>query len=446
MRKTAIVLFIMLFSVLLVTGCGPKNTSGKTKVVMWIMPNSQEPGNDLKAILKPFEEAHPDIEVEVTTLDWGSAWQKITTAATSSDVPDICQLGTTWVGSIASMGAMLNLREMIEIEGGESLFVPAAWATAGIIGSQEIVAIPWMVDTRAMFYRTDIFKMLGLTKDDLKNWESFEATLAKIKAANLTINNKKIDPLGITGKNDWNVIHNIAPWLWSAGGGFIDDTYKKSDLDSDRSLTGLTFYVDLVKKGYVPLKCLEQNTSQISSAFNNGFYAIYFDGPYALKNLTTPPERGGSSDSPVAKNFATAPYPAGDMGRSTFCGGSNLSIFKASKKKEAAWKVVKFLTTDKQAQIAYARLTGFLPAKTEAFDDPYFSSDPFRKVFSDSVDFARAYPCVPGWGPIETVVLTRRFGLLWDKVVKDPAAMTKEVLKKELATAANEMNVVLEQQ
>jgi multiple sugar transport system substrate-binding protein len=446
MRKILVVFLTVLLMISLFGCGGKKNNDGRSHVVMWIMPNSQEPVNDLYAVMKPFLDANPDIELTITSLDWGSAWQKITTAATSRDVPDIVQLGTTWVGSISSMGALSNLNVNIDNIGGKDLFIPAAWSTSGIVGSGEVTAIPWIVDIRAMYYRTDIFKELGLTAKDVSTWEKFEATLNKIKAANLTINNKKVEPFGITGKNDWNVIHNLAPWIWSAGGDIVSDDFKKSGLGTDEALSGMVFYTGLVRKGLVPLRCLEQNTYQISTDFNNGFYAIYFDGPFALKGLTTPPERGGSAGTPVAKNFAVAPYPAGVKGRATFCGGSNLAIFKASKNKEAAWKVVEYLTTNDEAQTAYTKLTGFLPAKKSAFSDPYFSNDPFRKVFYDSVSFSKAFPCIPAWGPIETVVLTRRFGLLWDEVVKNPDAFDQTKVKAQLDLAVNEMNVVLEQQ
>jgi len=445
--KRFLTFFTVLMLIFIVAGCGgQKHKDGKTHVVMWIMPNSSEPANDLKAVLKPFEEANPDIVVDVVPLDWGSAWQKITTAATSSDTPDLCQLGTTWVGSIASMGAMMDLTEKVNEIGGEDLFVPAAWSTSAITGTDKVIAVPWFVDVRAMYYRTDVFKKLGLTRNSIRTWTGFQKSLEKIKQANLTINGKKVAPLGITGKNDWNVIHNFSPWIWSAGGRYVNKDLRSCALAEPETVKGLSYYIDLVRKGYVPIACLEQNTAQISSGFNNGYYAVYFDGPYALKSLTTPPERGGSSDLPVAQNFAVAPYPSGPMGRSTFAGGSNITMFKASRNKEAAWKVVVYLTTDQNAQVAYAKLTGFLPAKKQAFEHAYFKDDPFRKVFKDSVNYARAYPCIPAWGPIETVVLTRRFGLLWDKLSRDPEGFNVEKIEEELQIAAKEVDVILEQQ
>ncbi|GBR76287.1 multiple sugar transport system substrate-binding protein [Candidatus Termititenax persephonae] len=425
-------------------GCGGKDAE-KTKLVMWIMPNSQEPVNDVRNVLRPFLLKNPDIEVEIVALDWGSAWQKITTAATSKDAPDIVQLGTTWVGAIGSMGAMLDVSENIQAAGGgQNLFVDAAWSTVGLPGSAEVFAVPWIVDTRVLFYRTDVFKRLGLTAQDVATWESFEATLRKIKEADLTIENKHIEPLGITGKNDWNVIHNLAPWIWANGGSFLAEDYASSVVNSAAAQKGLMFYIDLVKKGLVPLQCVEQNSYQIASDFNNGIYAMYFDGPYSLKGMTTPPERGGGGGTFVAKNFAVAPYPAGPAGRYTFCGGSNLAIFKSTKHQEAAWRVVQYLTLDEKAQIAYSQMAGFLPAKKAAFEDSYFTRDPFRRIFAEALRASRAYPCIPAWGQFETVVLTRQFGLMWDDVVRNLESFSVPQLKARLDGTKAEMDVILQ--
>jgi len=444
MRRKILVSLLMvliLASMFLLNGCG-SSKQDKDKIVMWIMPNSQEPASDVEKILRPFLAKHPGVEIEVVPLDWGSAWQKITAAAAANVAPDVCQLGSTWVGAIAGMGALEDVSDKVAELGGSKSFVPSAWSTSGLENSDAIVAIPWIVDVRAMYYRTDVFEKLGLTVKDLKTWHSFEQALIKIKNAGLIINGKKVEPLAITGKNDWNIVHNIAPWVWAAGGSFFNKEYSSSIINGADSFDGMYFYINLVRKGLVPNVVLEQNTSQINNGFFNGRYAIYFNGPYDLKTLQTPPERGGASNLPVAKNFAVAPYPAGRAGVYTFTGGSNLAIFKASKHKEMAWEIIKYLSTNRQAQVAYSKLTGFLPSYMEAFKDPYFSQDPYRKVFRDSVAYGRAYPCIPAWGPIETVVLPRRFGIMWNEVVKDSVGFNKEKLQKQLDLAAKEINAV----
>jgi len=457
MKKNAAVLIALVCFAVSVFGCGgrtnnpvdqvskdsskPAAVSGKKVIQMWVMPNSLEPVKDIEAILAEFEKANPDIDVVVTSVDWGSAWTKITTAATSGDTPDIVQLGSTWVGSISAIGALMDLKDKVAEIGGGSTFIPPAWASRGLEGSGTVTAIPWFVDSRAMFFRTDVMKQLRLTSENFKTWGAFERSLTSIKDAELEIEGVRVYPLGIPGKNDWNVIHNIAPWIWAAGGDFLSKDRKSSAINSAAAVEGVLYYVNLVKKGFIPLDALELNTAQVSSNFNNGSYGMYFDGPYEVKTLTLPPEQGGSYGSIASRNFSISLYPAGPKGRYTFVGGSNLAIFKNSKNPDAAWKVIKHLVSYK-SQVNYAKATGFLPSTKAAFQDPYFSSDQYRSVFKDSIKYGRTYPCVSAWGLIEPI-LTRRLGIMWDHVLAAEDEEIRDVVKSDLDAAAREINSVL---
>jgi len=213
MRKSALIIASIFSVSLLVFGCaGPSEkggeagtktaASGKKVIQMWVMPNSMEPIKDIEEVLAPFKKANPDIDVVVTSVDWGSAWTKITTAATSGDTPDIVQLGSTWVGAISAMGALADLKDKVAEIGGGAAFIEPAWVSSGLEGSGTVTAIPWFVDSRAMYYRSDVFRQLRLTSDSLKTWGSFENSLKTIKEAELEIEGVRVYPMGIPGKND----------------------------------------------------------------------------------------------------------------------------------------------------------------------------------------------------------------------------------------------------
>jgi len=437
-----------------------KEISGKTTINIWIMPNSPKPVIDLEDVLSDFKKNNPDIEIVITAIDWGAAWSKITVAATSGIGPDICQLGTTWVGTIASMGALLPLNEYISEIGGADAFLPACWNTSHIEGTKEIIAIPWFVDVRGLYYRTDIFKKLGLTKKDLETWESFENTLKKIKEAKVVTDQqgniyvgkeaeeklnqpgyKLVEPLGIPGKNDWNVIHNFVPWIWAAGGDLLSTDRKSAIFNSKEAMQGILFYTGLVRKKLVPIKTLELNTAQVSTNFVNGDYAMYFDTSHMLKYMAVSREEGGFGDSVASKNYDVALYPKGPKGRFHFFGGSNLTIFKSTKHPKEAWRVVAYLCS-KEAQIKYSQKTGFMPTRKDAFKDPYFENDPRRKVFKEATKYGRSYPCIPAWGPIEPI-LTRRLGILWDYVAGVYGEVTDKIIEEQINLAVEEVNSVL---
>lgn len=465
MKNNYIKIMLLTFCVFLIfSGCSRKakeSVTGKKVINIWIMPNSPKPVIDLEEVLSDFKKENPDIEIVITAIDWGAAWSKITVAATSGVAPDICQLGTTWVGTIASMNALLPLNDYIHEIGGPKAFLPASWNTSGIEGSGEIVAIPWFVDVRGIYFRKDIFDKLGLTKKDLDSWESFEATLKKIKEAKVVVDKsgniytgkdaeemlkkdptlKIVEPLGIPGKNDWNVIHNFVPWIWSAGGDLLSADRKTAIFNSKEAMRGILFYTGLVRKKLVSTKTLELNTAQVSTNFVNGEYAMYFDTSHMVKYMSLPQSEGGFLEGIASKNYDVALFPKGPAGRYHFFGGSNLAIFKYTKNPKEAWKVVAYLCS-KEAQIKYSQKTGFMPARKDAFDDPYFEKDPKRKVFKEATKYGRSYPCIPAWGPIEPI-LTRRLGILWDYVAGVYGECNDEIIKQQIDMAVQEVNSVL---
>lgn len=423
-------------------GCAPKENVQNNVVEIWVMPNSLEPVADLEKLVQPFEQK-TGCKVKITSVDWGAAWSKITTAATSGDVPDVVQLGSTWVSAISGMGALEVLSpEAVKAVGGQATFMPVAWTTTGIENSGQITAIPWIVDARALFYRTDVLKKAGLSAQNMDTWDSFKSSLKKIYAADIFIDDQSVAPLGMSGKNDWNVIHSLAPWIWMAGGDFLSQDRKTCVLDSEQVFQAVSYYIDLVRQYYVPIEYLELNTAQVSGNFNSGACGMYFDGPYEVKTLTRPPSEGGAMGSTTSRNFAVTDYPKGPKGRFTFVGGSNLAIFKQAKNKPAALALIKFLTS-KEQQVAYAKVSGFLPARKDAFDDPFFANDKNRKIFKQAVLYGKTYPAVPSWGLLEPI-LTRRFGIMWDYVTSGEKYDPNEI-REQLKLAKKEVEAILNQ-
>lgn len=419
-----------------------KETNEKVTLDMWIMPNSPQPDKDMLQILKPYLDEHPNVSVKVTVLDWGSAWSKITTAATSGQGPDILQLGTTWVPAIAAMGALLPITDKVAEIGGKDAYYPASWNTTHIEGQKEIYAVPWFVDARAIYYRKDVFEKAGVNPEEaFKTWDTFKEALKKVNG--MVINGKKIAALGVPGKNDWNVVHNIAPWIWAAGGEMVSDDLKSATFNSDKALDGVMYYTGLAAEGLVPKNALEQNSAQVEANYANGDYAVTISGPWLLKNFKTPKAQGGQGETVAAKTSAVFPLPAGPKGTVTFFGGSNLTIFKNSDQPDAAWDIIKFLSS-KEAQLAYSQASGQLPALKEALTSSDLTNDPNMDQFVKASENSKSYPSIPQWGAIETV-LVKHFGVVWDIVAGVKGKYSRDSVKAELDAAKQEVDSILSQ-
>ena len=82
--RVTFLLLALVFVGSLSLSCAPSNTTSSSERVVefWVMPNSLSPVADIETLLVPFEKK-TGIRVKITSVDWGAAWSKITTAATS---------------------------------------------------------------------------------------------------------------------------------------------------------------------------------------------------------------------------------------------------------------------------------------------------------------------------------------------------------------------------
>lgn len=408
---------------------------------IWIMPNGPDPAGAIQTELDEFMKLHPNVTVEAEVIDWGSAWAKITTAATSGEGPDVSQLGTTWVGAISAMGALRPFEpDEIAAMGDAENFVEASWKTCNPVDSGFTTAMPWFVDTRAVIYRTDVLEQAGVDPAEMfAAWDGFVAGLEKIEAAGL-----EIKPMAFPGKNDWNVLHNFAPWVWEAGGDMLNPGNTAAVFNSPEGIEGVKFYASLYTQGFTPEDALELNSAQIDGLFSDGSVAMVISGPWMIKGARTPEDQGGWKESEAAQNLAVAEIPAGPAGRYTFVGGSDLTVWRGSKHPEMAVELVKFLTS-KESQIRYGLNIGMLPAVKEALADPSFADDPDYQVFVSAVENGKSYPAIAAWGPIETAMV-KSLGALWDDVAGVYGPFDADTMIPErLNAAAQEVDNLLAQ-
>lgn len=416
-------------------------TATAAELNLWVMSTTDQQQQDMRELLKPFVAAHPAIRVNVTVLHWESAWAKITAAAASGQGPDVIELGTTWVPAIASMGALEQVTPAQQAQvGGAPAFFPVMWGTTHRHDDSRVFAIPWYADARVAYYRTDVFRKAGVDpRDAFANWGSFKQAMQKINGTE--INGRKIAALGYPGKNDWNVVHNLAPWIWNAGGDMLSADRRRSAINSTEAVQAIVYYTSFAAEGLVPRSALEKDSGQIETGFFNGHYAVVFSGPWVLKQLSTPKARGGHLETLAAGNFAIAPYPAGLHGKQTFFSGSDLAVMKSSKHKAEAWSLVAYLAS-RDAQLAYSRMSGMLPARLDAANDPMLMASPHYAQFMAQVKNGRHYPSIPGWGPLESVYL-KNLGNMFDIVGGIKGKYSPLAIKQAMDAAAQEADQVL---
>ncbi|HSQ41119.1 MAG TPA: extracellular solute-binding protein [Fibrobacteraceae bacterium] len=432
----------------LLLSCRQDAPTGQTRITIWVLPNFPDPQRDMEKLVKTFTLEHPGIEVEITVLDWGSAWTKITTAATAQNGPDLIQLGSTWTAAVTEMGALVPLDSLLLRMGGENAFVEAGMESARPRASDSVTSLPWFLDVRPMYYRKDVLAKMGISPDSIQNWDDFVRALTAIREAKPVVEGNLVLPIGYPGKNDWNVIHNMAPWIWGAGGDFLDSTATHSAIAEPASIRGILFYLNLVRQGFNERRNLEKNTAQVSSDFDEGRLAFWLDATTKTIYLDRPQFLGGTGKSAAARNYACMLPPTSPDGHARyFVGGSNLAIFKFSKHRPEAMLLLEYLVGRPDIQQQMSRASGFLPALRETYDMPYFRENHDRQVFQRMVQQGRAYPSVHYWGEIETSILSRRLGNIFDLITAaKPGEWPEDKVIQEIRATDTEITRYIAQQ
>ena len=123
-------------------------------ITVWAMGAE---GENLPKLAKEFEAANPGAKVNVTAIPWDAAYQKFTTAITAGTTPDAAMVGTTWMGEFAGNDALDPTPPSID----KSVFFEGAQKTTEVNGTS--FGVPWYVETRLVYYRTDLAKKAGIT-------------------------------------------------------------------------------------------------------------------------------------------------------------------------------------------------------------------------------------------------------------------------------------------
>ena len=143
---------VLLCAALCLGGCR-ESASHDTVVRFWAMGRE---GEVVRQLVPDFEREHPGIRVEVQQLPWTAAHQKLLTAFAGDALPDVAQLGNTWLPEFVALHAIDPVPPgLVET----SDFFPGIWETNVLDGTA--YGVPWYVDTRLLFYRSDLLSEAG---------------------------------------------------------------------------------------------------------------------------------------------------------------------------------------------------------------------------------------------------------------------------------------------
>ena len=407
-------------------------------LTVWIMPNGASPQEKLEQRLNLFTKK-TGIKTNVAVLDWGEAWNRIsTTLASGKDAPDVLQLGTTWIPYFASRGEIKALNDWLpQID--STRFVPVSWNTTRIDADTTIYSVPWFIDIRPILANKRVLKKHNIQPEDVATFDGFVKAVRKVNNAHEVLDDgTKVRAFAFPGKNDWNLLHNFAPWIWSNGGNFIekDNNGKwKASILTPKTIYGIAKYLSFVLDTLVSTDALQMNTAQIVQHFNAGEIAFIVNTSEVIMQTRFDGAKGGLINTRIGKDSVIAlPIPTGTEGSISFIGGSNLAIPAGNNRPEAL-DLLLYLTNDENLN-AYTQQIGMLPASKKVLKS--WSKDEDYKTLVTMPESGKTYTAIPEWGDIEQI-LGSMFSAIWDHL-EIPALYSEEKIYEILSNYSKEIN------
>ena len=364
-----------------------------TRLKFWTIGRE---GEVVAQLLPEFERAHPGVHVDVQQIPLTAAHEKLLTAFAGDALPDIAQIGNTWIPEFAALGALEPLQADVDRSPvvRQDDYFPGIWDTNVIDGA--LYAVPWYVDTRLLFYRTDLLARAGFAHAP-GNWNEWREEMAAIKRQGGAGKYAVFLPL-----NEFEPLLGLA---LQQSDPLLRDGGRYGNFESAGFRRALAFYVEMFRSGWAP-PMSNTEISNVWDEFANGYFAFYITGPWNIGEFKR------RLPAELQDKWNTAPLPGPDGPGSGAAGGSSLAVFNSSTKKQLAWELAEFFSSVAIQQRFYA-LTGDLPARRSAWDDPLLAREGYARAFREQLERAKPTPKVPEWERI-----AQEMQLMADRVIR----------------------------
>ncbi|MEP3276992.1 MAG: sugar ABC transporter substrate-binding protein [Stappiaceae bacterium] len=374
----------------------------------------------LQSMVDKYEADNPGVEVEIVSLPWGQAFEKLATMVAGGDIPDVVEMPDTWQALYAGSGQLASLTDKV-----------AGWEHGATLtdktvamGSQagDLYMIPYGFYLRAMFYNKKLLAEAGI-ENPPGTMEEFKAAAAAVSE----LDGKSGYCLrgGPGGTNGWIM---FAAVMNGTNEFFTED--GKSRINEPGSVEGIQFMIDMYQKGYAPKDSVNWGFNEIVAGFYSGTCAFLDQDPDALIAI---------AERMPAEDFAVIPMPVGPSGKAfPTIGFAGWSVFNSTEHPDEAFDLVAALSAP-EANATWAKRVGVIPIHKGADQDPHFQTEQFKGWFEELNGEQYVPTTMPThleqWGYFASTVLleSSQEALLGQRDAQDIADEWAELLTAEQA-------------
>lgn len=379
--------FFMLAGIMLISGCGCKQTNPKQYTLnleIWGLFDNQEAFSD---IIENYKKVNPNIgQVTYKKLAVDTYKKDLLDALASGQGPDIFMVQNNWLPSFKDKITPAPTATLTE-QKFRSDFVDVA--ANDFLDQGRIYAVPLSVDSLALYYNKDLFNEAGITAPPA-NWSAFMDTVRRLTKVDSQGNILRSGAAIGTAYNINRSTDILNLLMLQNGTTMVDPVSKRALFDQVAQSGGqnvfpgenaLNFYTQFAQSGN-SVYCWNKNMHYSIDAFSEGSTAMMFNYSWQLDTIAAKAPKLSFAVAPVPQlpNAATVNY-ANYWGYAVALNkkpaGTQLDPKQPQITNDVriaeAWNFLKFLATRPESAIATTSNVAGLQKTTGTNFDPAVS-------------------------------------------------------------------------
>src|SRR5690554_4554607 len=275
MRKSVITI-ISIFLVSFIVFSMTAMANDPVEVSYWQQASHRE---FYDAIVEDFNDANPDINIEMSYFSTDGIKENLKVAASSNSLPTIW---FNWGGSLGSFypenGLAYDLTEFAAENNWNGKFVPATLELSSY-NNGRLYGYPLTMNMLGLFYNKEVFDDCGLTPPE--TFGEFENILKVLKEEGYT-------PFALAGKFGWHVMRLNEALLEMYAGADLHDQLSglEADWTDPAVVKAYEKFKEYIDKGYFLDGFISLDPDDMYNVLYSKRAAITIEGPWITQNIT----------------------------------------------------------------------------------------------------------------------------------------------------------------
>lgn len=342
-------------------------------------------------IIPAFQDAE-GVKINLQTSDWGSAFQKITTAAAAGTALDIMLIGGIWTAPLAAKGVLFDISDYVASWSDAGQYPEGVWADCTF--EDGTYGVPMNLDSRTLVFRKDFFEEVGLDPAaPPETWDDYKQAAQKLVVAD----GNNIKRQGA----DWGINTSIglqqsfAQAYLQAGGQYYKED-GSGNFNSPEGVEALQWIVSFFEEGLSSTNIVAQSNAPLPLVAGTG--AMTYGNAGILQNAQ-------STAANIVPMIAAGPPLRKDASseRITSAWINKFAMGANTRNPDAAWKFLAHLSSKENTERQLEAM-GLLPARSDLFEAAYLEG--VDRAFFDASEFIVPQPPHPEMLQIAQIINT----------------------------------------